>query len=105
MINQYKKLTKKQICELAYKILGTRKISDTDDVSYMFKVGNITLRIMNYSVFGSRSFYKYFNLNGSHYIGQVFDCTVWIGQYQSICLYYTLDTMEEINYEWKQNKD
>ena len=99
------RVSKKAACNLAFKIIGTKKIDHEDELGYYFKAGEIMLRVMNLSYRGRLSTFEYFNLNEMRYDKPVFDSTIWVGNYDNKEHFYTLDTMEEICYSWKQDKE
>ena len=101
-MDKSRRISKKRAGDLAIKVLGNRKIVMEGDNGYFYSAGEISLKIWDYSVQGSRSSYRYFNLNGEWYSLPVIWCTIWIGDYYSREFYYTFN-FEEICYEWKQD--
>ena len=99
-----RRITKTLAGELAYKVLGRRKIVKEDGNGYFYKSGEILLKIWDHSDYGTTGSYSYFHLNGKWYSLPVICCTVWIGEYYSRELYYTFG-LEEICYEWRPNED
>lgn len=95
-----KRISKTLAGDLAYKVLGSRKLVKEDDNGYFYQAGEVLMKIWDHSVHGSRSSYSYFHLNNEWYSLPVICCTVWIGDYYSRELYYTFG-LEEICYEWK----
>lgn len=102
---EQKRISKRAACDLALRVIGTRKIDHEDELGYYFKIGEIMLRVMNLSYHGRQNVFEHFDFNGKRYEKPVYDCTIWVGNYDNKEHFYTLDTMEEIYFSWKDEEE
>lgn len=103
MEEKRKTVTKKMACELAAKVIGSKKVDMQDDIAYYFSTGDIRLRIMNRCIKPTRSMFSLFDVKGSRYEGQALDCTLYVGDYVNLELFYTVEGYREIYHEYTKD--
>ena len=101
---EIKRVTKKKAEELAMQLLGTRKVTKKDEYGYYFQSGQIKIRITPWYTKGSKKSFQTFFLAGTWYEGETLEVFIWIGDFYNREMFFTVDTMEEIYYEYKADK-
>lgn len=102
------RVSKSKACEIAKKLIGTKKMDMTAGNSYCFcfTSGEVTLYVVDHCIYASDKIFRKFNVDGAWYAGPAYNCILRIGKYINEEVFYTAEEdgeMKEIGFAYKKD--